>query len=536
VANGAQGLSRAREGIRRMRSRLPVIGISLLIALLTLIPYALAYAFAGGYRFTGFLFNPYDAASYLAKMRQGFDGQILYTLAFTEDPGPGALIFSYYLLLGHIARFLNLSLIAVWHAARVLGGAFFLTAAWEFFGRIGLSNRARRLAWIIVILGSGFGFLAVLFGAFTADLWVAEYIPFLGLLTSAHFPLATGLILWLTMRIALPGSRPDALSLAITFFLGTALAAIQPFGFLPVGLALAVWMVWMRFAQGRFPEGFVPRLAAAGFGFLPWVAYDFWVTQSLPKFAAWFSQNLTPTPPVWDIALAMGLPGLIAAVSFIRWLANRTPVRRKIETINSGMLLSALWLACNLILLYAPIPLQRRLLLGMWIPLAALAASKLESLLFRPALKIRYAVYAALPLFAANLVFLSAVWFNARSYHPLIFLNPDTAAAVDWLNVHAQGSVVLASPETSAWLPGMAGVRVVYGHSMETPDAARALDDVETFFNSNNMDTRTLILTSHHVDWIICTTDQPLCGTSPDGSLREAFASGTVRILEVRHD
>jgi hypothetical protein len=122
-----------------MRSRLTVIGISLLAALLTLLPYGLAYADAGGYRFTGFLFNPYDAASYLAKIRQGYDGRILYTLAFTENPGPGALFFPYYLILGHLARLLQLPLIAIWHAARILGGAFFLTAAWEFFGRIGLS-------------------------------------------------------------------------------------------------------------------------------------------------------------------------------------------------------------------------------------------------------------------------------------------------------------------------------------------------------------------------------------------------------------
>jgi hypothetical protein len=517
-----------------MRSRLPVIAISLLIALLTLIPYALAYAYAGGYRFTGFLFNPYDAASYLAKMRQGFDGHILYSLAFTEDPGPGALLFSYYLLLGHLARLLNLPLIAVWHAARILGGAFFLTAAWEFFGRIGLSVQSRRIAWIILILGSGFGFLALPFGAFTADLWVAEYIPFLGLLTSAHFPLAAGLILLLAVRIALPASRPHALSLAAAFFLGTALAAIQPFGFLPLGLALAVWMVWMRLTQSRFPEGALAHLAAAGFGFLPWVAYDYWVTQTLPKFGQWLSQNQTPTPPVWDIALSMGLPGLIAAVAFVRWLLDRTPMRRKIGSIRSGMMLSALWLACNLILLYAPFPLQRRLLLGMWIPLAALAAPKLESLLFRPALRLRYALYAAIPLFAANLVWLSAVGVNALGHNPLIFLSPDTAAAVDWLNANARGSVVLASPENSAWLPGMAGVRVVYGHSMETPDAGRALGDVETFFNSTDADTRMLILTGHRVEWILCTSDQPVCSTSEDGTLQEVFASGTVRILAVR--
>lgn len=516
-----------------MRPRLTIIGISLLAALLTLIPYGMAYADAGGFRFTGFLFNPYDAASYLAKMRQGYDGQILYTLAFTENPGPGALFFPYYLILGHLARLLPLSLIALWHAARILGGAFFLTVAWEFFGRIGLSTRARRIAWIILLAGSGFGFLVVPFGAFTADLWVAEYIPFLGLLTSAHFPLASGLILLLAIRIALPASKPTVLSTAASFILGSVLTAIQPFGFLPIGAALVVWMLGSRILQGRFPEGSILHIAAAGSGMLPWAVYDFWITRTLPGFGIWLSQNQTPTPPVWDVALATGLPGLIAAAAFVRWLAIRAPFRRKMEAVPVGVLLPALWLAINLLLLYAPFPLQRRLMLGMWIPLAALAAPKLEGWLFRPALKIRYALYAAIPLVAANLVFLAALRINALSRNPLIFLNPDTAAAVDWLDANARGSVVLASPENSAWLPGMAGVRVVYGHGMETPDAERALADVEAFFGSSDADVRALILTDHQVDWVLCSTDQPGCASSGDGTLREIFTSGSVRILSV---
>ena len=111
---------------------------------------------------------------------------------------------------------------------------------------------------------------------------------------------------------------------------------------------------------------------------------------------------------------------------------------------------------------------------------------------------------------------------------------PDTAAAVDWLNANAQGSVVLASPENSAWLPGMAGVRVVYGHSMETPNAGRVLEDVETFFRSADGDTRMRILTDHQVDWIMCAADQPACTPSENGSLVEVFSSEEVKIFAVR--
>jgi hypothetical protein len=152
------------------------------------------------------------------------------------------------------------------------------------------------------------------------------------------------------------------------------------------------------------------------------------------------------------------------------------------------------------VLLYTPFPLQRRLMLGMWIPLAALAAPKLEAWLDRPAFHSRRPIYAAIPLMAANLVFLSAVRINALDHNPLLFLNRDTAAAVDWLNANAQGSVVLASPENSAWLPGMAGVRVVYGHGMETPNAKETLGAVEDFFSGKDSGS---LLEQHKVDFIL---------------------------------
>jgi hypothetical protein len=516
-----------------MRTRLTVAGISLLFALLTLLPYGLAYAGAGSFRFTGFLFNPGDAASYLAKMRQGYEGQILYTLAFTDSPGPGVLFFVYYLALGNLARIFGLSLIAMWHIARVLGIVFFLTVAWEFFGRIGLPPRSRAIAWILVLLGSGFGFLVVPFGSYTADLWVAEYIPFLGMLTNAHFPLAIGLILLLGMAVALPPRRPTLFSLAAVFLLGTALAVIQPFSFVPIGTALVVWIVWTRIERGRFPKGVVAHLAAAGIALLPWVVYDLWITRTVPQFASWFAQNQTPTPPAWDVAVALGLPGLVILAAFLRWIFFRTTVREKFSAVRGATLLLGLWLCINLILLFAPLPLQRRLMLGMWIPLAGLAAPILERLLFRPALVIRYAVYAAIPIVASNLVFLSALQINALGHNPRIFLDTDTAAAVDWLSAHGQGSVVLAPPDLAQWLPGMTGVRVVYGHGMETPNAEQTLQNVEVFYDSTDPDSAAPFLAEHQVKWIVCPAEEPVC-SNPATDWSIAFVSDGIKIFAVR--
>jgi hypothetical protein len=107
------------------RDRRIAFALACLTALATLVPYLVAERMAPeGSTFAGFLLNPIDGFSYLAKMRQGMDGDWLFRLPYASDAGAGAFLYPYYLLLGHLARGLHLDLITVLHAARVLAGAF----------------------------------------------------------------------------------------------------------------------------------------------------------------------------------------------------------------------------------------------------------------------------------------------------------------------------------------------------------------------------------------------------------------------------
>jgi hypothetical protein len=514
-----------------MRPRLIILLLAVAIALLTLAPYIAAYGAAGADRFMGFLFNPLDGASYLAKMRQGYEGNWLYSLAFTDNPGPAALLFPWYLALGHLARLAGLPLIAVWQLARLAGCVVFLLVAWDFFGRLDFSPRARALAWGMTAFGSGFGWLALPAGVLTSDLWVSEFIPLAGMLTSAHFPLAMAVILLLAMRIALPGSRPTLVALTTILALGFLLGALQPFAVLPIGTALAVWIILRRWATGSFPEGALAGLCAAGLGILPWAGYDLWAVVSSPQLASWFAQNQTPAAPVWDIALSLGLPGVVCLIALARWLPAPGRFADKIRSAAPATLLLGIWLVVNLGLLFAPFSLQRRLMLGMWIPAAALAAPRIAGWMLRPALARIRALAAALLLLPSSAFFLLALASGVSAHHPLLYLSHDEAAAVDWLAANAgSGDVVLASPETSLWLPGAAGVRVVYGHPMETPDAERAKSDVESFFASTADNTRVVILTSHPIDYLLCMGNDLSCkpGNIPTASL--CLSSGVLRV------
>src|SRR5688572_29889563 len=104
------------------RHHVSVLLLSSLFLLLQALPFVSAQASSdSAHEFGGFLLNPTDGFSYLAKMRQGYDGAWSFTLPYTAEPGQGAAINMYYLLLGHVARGLGWSLVLTFHAARLLG-------------------------------------------------------------------------------------------------------------------------------------------------------------------------------------------------------------------------------------------------------------------------------------------------------------------------------------------------------------------------------------------------------------------------------
>jgi hypothetical protein len=97
------------------------IAIAILATIVLSTPYALGYAFAGPKtEYSGIVMNPEDSQSYFAKMLEGYDGNWLYTIPFTSEEHSPAFVGGFYIGLGHLARFLGLSLVAMWHIARVV--------------------------------------------------------------------------------------------------------------------------------------------------------------------------------------------------------------------------------------------------------------------------------------------------------------------------------------------------------------------------------------------------------------------------------
>jgi hypothetical protein len=464
-----------------------VVLVTLVLVVASSLPYVVAWMVRpAGTHFTGLLFNPQDGNSYVAKMRQGLAGSWLFRLPYTPEPHDGAHVYLFYLLLGHLARWTGLPLIGVYHAARVLGGAAMLLALYRLASRLSDQVRDRRVMFLFAALGSGLGWLMGLLGVVTADLWVPEAFPAYALLVNAHFPLAMGLM----MGIASCGLRmadgewqmANGRGHKQLCHLGMALAAmalgvIQPFGLVPVYGGLGMMLVVRIARHQAVPRRAAAWIAGSGAVALPYPLYTQWAIRHDPVLAAWNAQNVTRSPPLWDWALSYGLVLALALLGGV--FAARHG--------SDGDWLLLGWVIVTVAGMYVPLPLQRRLSLGLGIPIGLLAGRGWRRLFRSPGRARRQGLLRGLavafcaltPIFVVLMALLAAL-----AGGPWFYLSDGEQAALEWLRDEGEpNAVVLCAPQMGLFVPAWAGQPVVYGHPFETVDAERRKAQVEAYWS-----------------------------------------------------
>lgn len=493
------------------------------------LPYVLGAWAAGPDRvFTGLQINPLDGVSYLAKMRLGYNGEWLFRLLFTPEQGQGVFLFTYFIALGHLARLLNLSLIFIFHAARLIGGFALLWLIYELIARLTAAIDLRRRAWWIVALSSGVGWLAAMFGhADSTDLTIAESNTFFSLMANAHFALAMALMLGMFLIVldlntagahSFPIGRVAALSA-----MSVALAIIQPFAPVTVYLVLGVTFLVMWRRDRRWPRTPFWAVFCAGLITVPLMIYLYSATQADAVLQAWSRQNQTPSPSPIEYLLGYGLLWIFAFFGARAAWKQRT---------NEQVLL-LVWIGVTLLLLYAPFPLQRRFALGLHIPIGILAAFGVTALV-RAAWPRRVLIGVML---LTSLFLELALAGGAAARDPHIFLTTNEAAALNWLQANApRDAVVLASPEMGAFVPAFAGQRVVYGHPFETVNAEAREQQVTDFF-AGTLD-RAAFLRANDVTYVLLGPRERSLGALEmnDLPIEETLSVGDVIVYRVKRE
>jgi hypothetical protein len=240
-----------------------------------------------------------------------------------------------------------------------------------------------------------------------------------------------------------------------------------------VCLGLATWDHF-ELKSSLLSNHWLRRAVWIGCGSLPISLYTWLAVRADPVLAAWNAQNLTLSPPWWDIALSLS-PALPVAI-LGAWRAVGLNHQRARPAI--------LWAVLALLLVYLPFGLQRRFLIGIYIPIALLAVSAFQvwqanSRMQR--LTLMMLVILSLP---SNLVVMLAAWQEIASKDDRIYLSVDEIHALQWIETNtASNALVLAGAESGLLIPGWTGRRVIYGHPFETVDAQTEKKLVEAFYS-----------------------------------------------------
>lgn len=420
--------------------------------------------------FAGFLINPMDANSYLAKMQQGFHGYWMFQLPYTAEQMKGSPLFLFYLFLGHVSRLFSLPLVFVYHLSRWLTGVFLWFSLWRFFGYFMGKGRLSKQSFLLASVGSGMGWAAFFLNVFTTDFWVAEAYPFLSVYTNPHFPLGLAIILWIFI---LADEKRSLARELILFGLGTILSIVQPFGVVIVVVVLVLVEILHSILTKKFSLLNFPLFMAGG---VAWLGYQYWFIQTDPVLRIWNMQNQTPAPPWWDIVISMS-PALLLLPGSLLLQHHRE------NRLQRFQLLMICWVLTALLLLLAPFNLQRRFLTGLYVPIASLAVMGMDSIQQR----IRKKNILWVGLFIASiltnlLVILSGFW-GIQTRDPLLYIERSDYEMYKWISARTpENALILASPESGLFIPAFTGRRVVYGHPFETVDSEKRKVFVQNYF------------------------------------------------------
>ncbi len=446
----------------------------LAIFAVTLAPYLYAYATQPDAKvFNGFFFIADDAATYISKMREGAEGAWGWTDRYitTPDPQP-VLLFLFYIVWGKIAALLHISLITAYHVAR-LSGAIALVYAARALARAVLPVESRAVATVIAVVGSGAGYLLLLVDAVVGhgslealDLHLPELSAFYSVIAIPHFAWAAALMAASVielMEIARPGDRGPGLRpvvLAAAWMLLLTLVHPQML-FVLAPLAL-VYLVLVRASTPQWVATAVPFAIC-----LPLLVYYLSVLRGDVVVVEWAKQWKHQAPGFVSFVFGLGLPLALAIYALARRRLRGRPELK----------LMAAWLVLVVGLLYIPNPvnIQRRLIDGLYLPVAMLAATGITALAGRVKPRAwRRMVFTVVSVSSISSLLVLAIAFRfGATREPIIYLDRAEVDGISWLGDH-RGSGrppgVMSDPLTGLYIPEMAGDRVFVGHYSETID------------------------------------------------------------------
>lgn len=452
-----------------------------------------------------------DTPAYYSQIEQSRQGRLLFANQFTSEAQRPTLFHPLWLVTGWIAAIANLTPPIAYQAARLLATIAFMWLAWVVLGRMFTHPRWRWFGLILLVTSSGLGWLTsqefrqhIDLGATPVDLWVAESNTFMSISHSALFIGSQALMLFILWQFwrwvegeRMGGQRWLGPALAL-------LALIHPYDVITVVSVMGAWAVWQTL-QGRLTTAQWRNLLISGAQWAAWlvpvVLYEGLVVFREQAMLGWLQQNLDYSSAPYLVLLAYGtLVPLAAYGAFDR--------KNQQSSLTAFLVV---WIIVTLLLLYFPgLTVQRRLMNGLHIPIAILAAAGLMAV-SRQVRGLWRGVVVGLILVTAtfsnvlNITTDSQAVIPGHTVHYPPRITQSEAAAAEWLRDNTQISdVIWAEVWLGNALPGLNGRTVVMGHAHQTLNLQGRLRDWLAFQQGQHSESeRSAMLQRLNVDYIV---------------------------------
>ena len=464
--------------------------VSILILLWSSVPTWAGYqAETRALRFRGLYYDSQDYAAHIAMMEAGVHGAWTYQFRFTTEPLSPAYVRIFYVVLGHLSRSFGLTPESTYNLARWLLGFIALLALYKLTQKIFADEFWARVAFLLAALGSGLGWLQLIFNWTSSqitpiDFWFIDGYVFFSLSVFPHFAFVTAAMClalshWLDYLESPNAKHVIWIILAailIQFTNPIAFAAIDS-GFL--GATLFAWWNKRRIYVTHFIALSIIAIAQ-----IPVLAYNLIVLGQDPLWREYTSQHqtLSPSPDYYLWGFGLFWPFAIWGTIYA--------LREKSSHLGAAIF----WIFAAFSLAYAPLYTQQRFLQNITIPLATLATYGLMALSeasiaqriwptrWRKSVIILFVLLASLSSIQLSLGRALYLQTYPEGFYYPVGLN----GAIKWFRENAQyNDFVLASEQTSQVLAQKAGLRAYFGHEMETIDYKTKQHEVQAFFQGN---------------------------------------------------
>ena len=529
------------------------------VLLLTSLPLLLALLTEPADRhFQGIIYGVADTAQYFAWLRDHRTAWLVPN-RMTAEPNAPALFNLLWLVVGRVQAATGWGTIPLFHAVRVLAGAALLLVLDRVCLRFTRDQAERRNALLVLVFGSGFGWVwvAVKYAQgladvpFPFDLYVAEPNTLFILTAFPHFTVATTLILaiFLTYLAALRQQR-RILLIVVTAALALLLTLQHAYDLLIITLVPAGALLLMLLRDRRLPwfAGFA--LLAFGLVALPPPLYFTWLTRGDPlwrEVLAQFANAGVFTPPPLHLLLLMGVPLLLVLVALLDALirpGRRARLRRALAEASDTDLFLVSWLGVGGLLLYIPTDFQIHMLTAWQVPVSLVAVRWLHRRAMPALAAARPRFARALPLLLFIAVIPTSVYllswraFDLSRHAAPYSLARDDEAALRWLGQQAtRADVVLSGLTLGQFVPVYSDARTVLGHWAQTANFYAKQQAVASFFSADTTEAeRQALLARYGVTYLIQSAEERALGafdpaTSP--LLVPVFRAGATTVYQV---